>query len=49
MPVPDFQSFFIPVLRLLSHGNERSTAELRERIARDLQLTPEDLSQKLPK
>ena len=48
MPVPDFQSFFVPVLCATSDGNDHSMAELRERIAADLALTPEDVSQRLP-
>src|SRR5688572_21774096 len=48
MPVPDFQSFFIPVLRLAADGNEHSMAEMRHKIAEDLNLSPEDLSQRLP-
>jgi len=48
MPVPDFQSFFLPVLRLMADGREYPMAELREKVAAELQLTPEDLSQKLP-
>jgi restriction system protein len=49
MPVPDFQSLFIPVLRSTADGNEHSMAELRGRIAADLKLTPEDISQKFPR
>lgn len=48
MPVPDFQSFFLPVLRLSSDGNERTSAEIRDQIASEMKLSPEDLSQKLP-
>jgi restriction system protein len=48
MAIPDYQSFFHPVLRLTSDGKEHSTAELRDRIAADLKLTPEELTQKLP-
>jgi restriction system protein len=48
MPVPDFQSFFMPVLQCLADGRERSTVELRERIAADLKLTQEDIAEKLP-
>jgi restriction system protein len=48
MPVPDFQSFFVPVLRCVADGRDYSTAELRDRIATDLALSAEDLSQKLP-
>lgn len=48
MAIPDFQSFFVPVLRCVADGADRSMAELRDRIAADLQLGPEELSQKLP-
>jgi restriction system protein len=48
MPIPDFQSFFVPVLRATCDGGEHSASGIRERVAVDLQLTPEDLDQKLP-
>lgn len=48
MPIPDYQSLFQPVLRVTSDGKEHATADIRERVAADLQLTPEDLAQKLP-
>src|SRR5579883_1014663 len=48
MAVPDFQSFFVPVLRCTADGAEHSMAELRDRIAADLKLTREELTQKLP-
>ena len=48
MPVPDFQSFFIPVLRLTADGKDHSMAEMRQKIAEDLNLSGEDLSQRLP-
>jgi restriction system protein len=48
MAIPDYQSFFLPVLRLASDGKEHSTAELRERIAAELKLSPEELGLKLP-
>jgi restriction system protein len=48
MPIPDYQSLFQHVLRATSDGKEHSTADIRERVATDLQLTPEDLAQKLP-
>jgi restriction system protein len=49
MSVPDFQSLFIPVLRSMADGNEHSMSELRERIAADLKLTTEDISQRFPR
>lgn len=38
MAIPDFQSFFVPVLKQVADGNSHSMAELRERIAIDLNL-----------
>ncbi len=48
MAVPDFQSFFVPVLRATLDGKEHSSAEIREKVAAELDLTAEDLDQKLP-
>lgn len=48
MPVPEFQGFFVPVLRLAADGAEHSAAELRDAIAESLKLTSEDLDLKLP-
>lgn len=48
MPIPDFQSLFVPLLRSVSDGNEHSMAELRDRIAADIKLEPDELLQKLP-
>lgn len=48
MSVPDFQSFFLPVLSRLADGEEHSMTELRESIAAEMELSPEDLSLKLP-
>jgi hypothetical protein len=47
MPIPDFQSLMLPVLRFVSDGKDHSTAEMRERIAGDLKLTPDELAEKL--
>jgi restriction system protein len=48
MPIPHLQSLFNPVLRIAVDGNEHMMAELREQIADELRLTPEELAQKLP-
>jgi restriction system protein len=48
MAVPDFQSFFLPVLRRAADGKEHSMAELREEVASDMKLSLEDLAAKLP-
>lgn len=44
MAIPGFQFFFIPVLRITSDGAEHSMADIRERIAAELNLTAEDIS-----
>ena len=46
MPIPDFESLMLPVLRLASDGAEHSMAEMRERIAAGFKLTAEDLAEK---
>jgi len=48
MAIPDFQSFFVPVLRATADGKEHTSSEVRERVAVELNLVPEDLDQKLP-
>ncbi len=48
MAVPDFQSFFKPLLDLAADGQEHSIAEARERIAGTMALSPEDLAERLP-
>jgi restriction system protein len=48
MAVPDFQSFMLPMLQLLSDGAEHSVSELRERLASEMHLTDVDLEEKLP-
>jgi len=47
MPIPDFQSLMLPVLRFVSDGKDHSTAEMRRSIAGDLKLTPDELAEKL--
>jgi len=47
MPIPDFQSLMLPVLRDLSHG-ERSGQETIDALAKEFALSEEDLAQRLP-
>jgi restriction system protein len=47
MPIPDYQTLMLPVLRLTEDGNEYSVTEIRQQIANAFHLTPEELSQKL--
>lgn len=48
MPVPDFQSFFKPLLEVAADGLEHSIKEARERIAIDFKLADEDRVERLP-
>lgn len=47
MPVPDFQSLMLPVLRTTA-GGEIDSADLRNQVAKDLELTETDLGEMLP-
>jgi restriction system protein len=47
MAVPDFQSLMLPVLRAAARG-DISAADLRGRVAAELQLTEADLAEMLP-
>jgi restriction system protein len=47
MPIPDFQTLMLPVLRLAGDGVEHPMAEMREHIAEDLKLTADELAEKL--
>ena len=47
MPIPDYQTLMLPVLRLTDDGNEHPVTDIRNQIADAFQLTPEELSQKL--
>jgi restriction system protein len=48
MAVPDFQSFFKPLLELAGDGKEHSVREAREIIARNMTLSEPDLAELLP-
>jgi len=48
MPVPDFQSFFKPLLDIAADGQEHSLREARERIAKEMRLSEADLAERLP-
>src|SRR5271156_6479157 len=47
MPIPDYQSLMLPVLKVVADGKERSVAEIRKHIATELKLSEEDLSERL--
>jgi len=48
MPVPDFQSLMLPVLRALADGKDTPVRQVRERVASTEGLTDEDLREMLP-
>jgi restriction system protein len=48
MAIPDFQSFFKPLLEIAADGNEHSMKEARELIAQKMILSLEDLKELLP-
>jgi restriction system protein len=48
MAVPDFQTLMLPALRLLGKRSPQTAGEVREALAAEFALTPEDLAQMLP-
>ncbi len=48
MAVPDYQSLMHPVLAELSDGRERLLRDVRDAVAANLRLTPEELAQVIP-
>jgi len=48
MPVPDFQSFFKPLLDIALDGNEHTIREAREAISKVFNLTERELEERLP-
>jgi restriction system protein len=47
MPVPDYQSLMLPVLKALADGTETPISEVRERVTAAERLTPDDLREML--
>ena len=48
MPVPDFQSLMLPVLKSLPVRSNAILSEIRASVAQDLGLTDEDLREVTP-
>lgn len=48
MPVPDYQSLMAPALHALGDGGDHSLAELRVVVGKQLALTEDDLSARIP-
>jgi restriction system protein len=47
MPIPDYQSLMLPVLRCAGDRKEHSVAEFRQHIAAELKLSDEELAERL--
>lgn len=48
MPIPDFQTIMLPLLRVMSDGQEHSIQELTDRLAKEFSLSEEELRELLP-
>jgi restriction system protein len=48
MPVPDFQTLMLPVLKLYADGKEHASSDSTEPLAKQFQLNPEELAERLP-
>lgn len=48
MPIPDFQTLMLPILRLTGDGCEHTNQETLEELADEFELTPEDRLEMLP-
>src|SRR3954462_7245642 len=48
MPVPDFQSLMLPIMKVAADGEEHTPRELRDRIGQQLGLTEEERKELLP-
>ena len=48
MPVPDFQTIMLPLLRFAADGIEHSMSDARETLAKEFALTPEERAELLP-
>jgi restriction system protein len=48
MPIPDFQSLMLPIMKIAEDGDEHTARELRQRIGEQLGLTEEERKELLP-
>ena len=47
VPIPEYQSLMLPVLRIVEDGKEHPVSEMRQRIANQLGLTEDELAERL--
>lgn len=48
MPIPNFQNYFLPVLKIISDKQEHTVQELIEKVANEFSLSEEDKKELLP-
>lgn len=48
MPIPDYQSIMLPLLRFTADGKEHSLAEATDQLAKTFNLTPDEITELLP-
>ena len=48
MPIPDFQSIMLPMLKVVATRDEWKMNELTEQLASELNLTENELKERLP-
>ena len=48
MPIPDYQSIMPPLLKQVSDGKVHKTSDVKEKLAKEFRLTPEERRQLLP-
>jgi restriction system protein len=48
MPIPDYQSIMLPLLKQISDGQVHKFAEVKENLAREFELTPQERRELLP-
>ncbi len=48
MPIPDFQTIMLPLLRVMADGQEHSIRDMVSCLAKEFELTEEELSELIP-
>jgi restriction system protein len=48
MPIPDYQTLMLPLLKVAGDGREHRTSDVANRLARDFKLTEDERQQLLP-
>jgi len=48
MPIPDFQSLMLPILKALAGAGDLMVPRIREQVAAAQRLSPEDVQEKFP-